>query len=196
MRVIYFQLNSYVGTGNYPNEIHANVGCPGECMLNGEKNDVWYIITVLSDGELGFLLTPNNLSDDYDWAVYNLTFARCEDIYSTNFEVSCNWSATAGATGPYGGSTMNCVESIGTNKNALIPVVESEIYVINISNWSSTQYGYTLDFSPSTAAVFDTVPPYISHIYEGDVTGCSTNELKFDFSENVKCNRVIPSLFT
>jgi len=193
---IYYQLNSFVGTGAYPNEIRAGVGCAGgECMQDGEKNDVWYIITVLSDGELGFLLTPNNASDDYDWAVYNLTLARCEDIYSTNYEVSCNWSATAGATGPNGGSTMTCVGSTGTNKNALIPVQEGQIYVINISNWSSTQYGYTLDFSPSTAEVFDTIPPYISHIYADQISGCNTNELMFNFSENVKCDRVIPSQF-
>ena len=33
-------------------------------MNSGEKNDVWYIINVMSDGLLGFLLTPNNSSDD------------------------------------------------------------------------------------------------------------------------------------
>ncbi|MCF8388889.1 MAG: hypothetical protein K9G58_02570 [Bacteroidales bacterium] len=46
----YYQPNSYVGTGNYPNEIPTGGGCPGNCLSQGEKNCVWYIITVQTDG--------------------------------------------------------------------------------------------------------------------------------------------------
>jgi len=43
---VYSQANSYSGEGNYPNEIPTTGGCPGNCLLSGEKNDVWYVFTV------------------------------------------------------------------------------------------------------------------------------------------------------
>src|SRR5210317_2437711 len=57
----YYQPNSYTGSGNYPNEIPSGgSGCPSNCMLDGEKNCVWYYVTVQSDGLMGFEINPNN----------------------------------------------------------------------------------------------------------------------------------------
>lgn len=193
----YQQINSYTGTGNYPNEIPTTGGCPGNCMLSGEKNCVWYYVTVQSDGDMGFLITPNNGGDDYDWVVYDITDARCEDIYSmaAQLQVSCNWSGTAGPTGPNGNSGNSCQGASGTPYNAMIPVVDGQNFVINISNYSSTQYGYALDFSMSTAQIFDDEAPEIEEIFSDEVSGCSTTELRFTFDEKVLCERVLPSAF-
>jgi hypothetical protein len=193
----YTQLNSYSGSGNYPNEIPSTGGCPGNCMLSGEKNCVWYYVTVQSDGLMGFVITPYQYSDDYDWVVYNLTDARCEDIYqqAAQLQVSCNWSGTSGPTGPNGGSNSSCQPAGGTPFNAMIPVLEGQNYVINISNYSSTQYGYTLDFSMSTAQIFDDVPPVIDQVFADEVVGCNTNELRILWSESVRCDRVTPASF-
>ena len=189
---VYYQENSYSGTGNYPNEIN-----PGpSCMDWGELNDVWYIITVKTGGDLGFLITPNNPDNDYDWAVYNLTDAECSDIYyDPSLEVSCNWSGTPGPTGANGGSNLNHQNAYGTPFNALIPVNVGETYVLNVSNFSSNQYGYTLDFSLSTASIYDNVPPYISDVQQ--TIGCAgETQLSFEFSENVLCSTVEASDFS
>ena len=49
--------------------------------MDGEKNDVFYIITVQTNGLLRFKLTPNNPNNDYDWAVFNMTNADCPELY-------------------------------------------------------------------------------------------------------------------
>lgn len=187
---VYQQQNSYSGTGNYPNEIPASGGCPGNCLLSGEKNDVWYIFTVQQSGNLSFLITPNNSADDYDWAVYNLTNASCPDIYNNinSLQVSCNYSADPGSTGPNGQTNQNCGDASSDRYNAVIPVQAGQTYVINVSNFSSTQYGYTLDFSASTAVIFDNVPPYIHSL--ATTPGCGATTITFHFSENVLCNTV------
>src|SRR6185436_6627174 len=90
---VYSTTNSYVGDGNINNDITSNSSCLG----SGELNDVWYTFTVQQSGNLNFLITPNNSSDDYDWAVYNLTNNNCSDIFTNPaLEVSCNFSATPG----------------------------------------------------------------------------------------------------
>lgn len=193
---LYYQPNSYSGTGNYPNEIPSSGGCPGNCMLSGEKNDVWYRITVQTDGLLGFEITPVSMSDDYDWVVYDLTTARCEDIYAqaAQLQVSCNWSGTSGVTGPNGQSSANCQDAGGTPFNAFIPVNAGESYVINVSNYSSTQSGYTLDFTLSTAQIYDNVRPKLATVYSNGIS-CGDNQFDVDFTESVQCATVTATSF-
>lgn len=187
----YYQPNSYSGTGNYPNEIPSGGGCPGNCMLNGEKNDVWYIFTVQTAGLVSFTITPNNQNDDYDWAVYSLNDYKCQDIYSLvqQMQVSCNWSGTPGSTGPNGNGSASCQGAGGSPYNAKIPVLEGETYVINISNYSSTQYGYLLDLTASTAAIYDDVAPLLQEV-ETENMQCGATNLTISFSEKVLCNTV------
>lgn len=194
---VYVQPNSYSGTGNYPNEIPHPGSCPTNCLNSGEKNDVWYIFTVNSGGNLGFQITPNASSDDYDWAVYSLNDYDCEDIFTHvgEMQVSCNYSGTPGVTGATMVTGQSCVGASGSNRCVFIPVVEGETYVLNISNYSSSQSGYTLDFGLSTANIYDDVPPEIATIYSDDLQ-CGSTQLEFDFTERVLCNSVQPSDFS
>ncbi len=190
---VYSQFNSYSGTGNYPSEINNYIyGCPPSgtsCLGSGEKNDVWYVITIQQSGNLSFLITPNDYYDDYDWAVYNLTNANCSDIYyNSSLEVSCNYSADDGPTGANGGSAYSCQDAWGSAFNNVIPVQAGQTYVLNVSNFSSSQSGYTLNFSSSTAVIFDNVPPQIQSINQP--IGCGSNTFVFNFSENILCSTI------
>lgn len=179
----YVQNNSFTGEGNIPDEIDNTNSCLG----SGELNDVWYTFTVQQSGLLNFSITPNQLTDDYDWAVYDLTNASCEDI-ATNplLEISCNYSGASGITGANG--------QTGSQNNPPIPVTAGQILVLNVSNFSSTQFGYTLDFGASTASIYDLVPPVLDSIV-GVMPDCGDNTFQIRFSENVMCNTVDPSDF-
>ena len=172
---VYSEANSYTGTGNYPNEINGATSCLG----GGEVNDVWYTFTVQTSGNLCFTITPNTSADDYDWALYDLTNASCADIYGNPaLEVACNFSGISGATGANG--------LAGAQNNPCVPVVAGQTFVLNVSNWSGTASGFTLDFSASTAAIFDNVSPTLDAIQ--GVIGCGDNTITFTFSENILCN--------
>ena len=186
----YSTVVSYYGMGNYPNEVNLN-----NCLyLGGEANSVWYTFTVQTSGKFSFVLTPNTASDDYDWGVFNMTNANCSDISSnSNLLVSCNASGNTGPTGASSarGGTSNSNGPNYTNKwNADIPVLAGETYVIMVSNWSNGAPGYTIDFSGSTAVIFDNVPPKIKQIK--NTVSCGTNALVFDFTENILCNTIAP----
>ncbi|MFH1319395.1 MAG: PKD domain-containing protein, partial [Bacteroidota bacterium] len=179
----YFENDAYSGTGNVLNEINSDPSCLG----SGEKNDVWYVFTVQSAGNLCFTITPNVLSDDYDWAVYDLTTDPCSDIYTnSSLEVSCNYSGTPGETGPNGVA--------GDQNEPCVPVNVGETYVINVSQYSTSTNGYTIDFSASTAQIFDNVAPTIANVDTPIV--CGQTSLSFWFSENVLCSSVQSSDFT
>jgi gliding motility-associated-like protein len=194
----YSTTNSYSGTGNIPNEIDSLTSC-----TDGEINDVWYTFTAQTTGNFSFILTPNNTSgfgDDYDWSVYNLTNAQCSDIFANpNLEISYNsWGDYSGFNGQTGASsamggygnhngpgTFN-----GPEFNADIPVVAGGTYVMMVSNWSGSQYGYNINFSSSTAQIFDNVPPQIHQI--NSAISCGTTSITFNFSENILCSTIAP----
>ncbi|MFO8129522.1 MAG: hypothetical protein R6T99_06435, partial [Bacteroidales bacterium] len=199
----YFQPNTSVGPGAYPNEIYGISQCPYNC-LDGEFNSTWYRFTVQESGMLAFIISPIDVNDDYDWAVYNLTDHRCEDIYSQADEicVSCNSAGGAGLHGDTGADNGpdDCAGPGSSNGNTQwnieIPVEEGETYVLYISDWTQSPTGYSLDFSPSTAIIFDDVPPALDSVYAQDVTGCDETQLTFKFTENVKCSRATqPSMY-
>lgn len=171
----YFEPNSYVGVGNIPNEINSGISCLG----GGEVNDVWYTFTVQTSGMLCFTITPNVSADDYDWAVYDLTNDPCSAI-ATNpaLEVGCNFSGVSGPTGANGNA--------GAQNEPCIPVTAGSTFVLNVSNWSGSGNGYTLDFGASTATIFDNIPPAIQAVQTPIPCGATT--LTFTFTEAILCN--------
>ncbi len=162
------------GNGNIPNEINGDISC----LNSGEKNNVWYTFTVLEDGLLNFSIVPNVDTDDYDWSVYNLTNHECSDIFTNEaLEVSCNYSPAQGITG---------ANNLAGNQNEPeIPVQAGETYVINVSQFSPSIDGYTIDFEPSTATIFDDKKPSLTAIETP--SECATDTLRLLMSENVLC---------
>lgn len=188
---VYTQLNSYSGSGNIPSEITSGLSCLGA----GELNAVWYTFTVQQPGNVCFTITPNDPFDDYDWAVYNLTSASCTDIATNqSLEVRCNFSGNIGCNGLTGPNGANNGPCAGQNESCF-PVLTNQTYVVNVSNFSSSQSGYTIDFGASTAVIFDNVPPTISNIVGLPLPCNATNTLTMNFSENVLCNTVQPTDF-
>jgi hypothetical protein len=204
----YTQATTYLGAGAYPNEVFNPVtgcenDCPGSC-LDGEQNSVWYVFTVQTSGQLRLIIDPFFDQDDYDWAVYDISLLRCTDIYSKyqQMQRSCN---AAGNTqvGPTGistanGGTANCNHcgDVGSSKwNADLPVTAGNTYVLIIENWGTTpQGGYTLDFSASTAVIYDNIRPFLEFVHGEDIS-CGDASIYFEFSENVTCESVDPTDF-
>lgn len=197
----YNQPLSFQGTGNYPDEINATQTCPRSCM-DGEKNSVWYVISVKTGGLLSFIITPVSSADDYDWAVYNLNSMECSDIYNNAIfmQSSCNAAGGPGYQGATGissanGGTKNCNGGGNTFKwNADFPVNAGDTYVLCVSNWTQTQSGYLLDFGGSTADIFDDIPALITSV-NTDIGCAGATSLSFAFSENIRCLSVEPSDF-
>jgi len=182
---VYVQTNSYSGQGLIQNEIDPSASC----LLSGEKNDVWYTFTVQASGILNFSITPVNGNDDYDWALFNLTNHTCADIFTTpSLEVSCNYAPNLGCGGVTGANNDTTGTCGGQNEKE-VPVLAGETYVINVSNFSSTQFGYTIDFGSSSAVIYDDVPP------QPTVTGMNCTDSSFIVSypsELIDCSTIAP----
>lgn len=182
---LYEENNSPVGTGNVFEQ------SPGSCQTFGEFNSAWYVFTVQENGMLNFVLEPQNISDDYDWSLYDITTGGCAGINSgVSPEVSCNSygsfdpiqgptgisSALGGAGNSNGPGDIN-----GPPFNEDLDVVAGHVYALVVMNFSATLSGYTLDFGASTASIFDEIPPTITNVE----VNCEQNQITFTLSESV-----------
>ncbi len=173
----YSQTASYSGYGA-TQEIPSNSSCLG----SQEKNSVWYTFTSQSAGSLKFLI---NSTADYDWALYDITGASCADIASGAVTpVRCNFSATAGNTGLDASASNNSEGSGGSPYSNPLNVAINYTFVLIVSNYSSTQAGYTLNFSGGTADIFDVTPPTTVSAS----APCGSNTINVTFTEPILCS--------
>ncbi len=160
---IYSEENAPPGTGDF-------YEYTGPCNQNLETMSLWYTFTVYEAGDLSFILTPNNLADDYDWGLFNITTGGCAGISANGPSptVSCNsWGSLVQANGATGISTANGGVSnvggpgdqFGPPFNANLPVSVGQTYALVVMNWSNSTDGYTIDFGESSASLYDQEPP-------------------------------------
>lgn len=177
---IYEQTLSFIGSGNIQNEFGGDENL--SCLVDGERNNSWYMVTVQTDGRFGFNIIPNCDNADYDWAVYRLTNASCQQI-PTLAAVRCNYSSI------YDPPTTGMNDGINPQDAPMLDVNAGEVFAIVINNYTGAgQCGYKLDFSISGARVYDDISPEFLPI--NPPIACGDKIIAFEFSEYVRCNSV------
>ena len=193
-----------MGYGNYTDEIDPSITC-----VSVEENSIWYTFTAETDGILNFVITPDTLEDDYDWALFDLTNANCEDIFSdTTLMVSCNAAGGSGCHGPTGATGATTFNNQGggcgvdppyvwagfSPFNDLVPIIAGNTYALMVTNWTGSDDGFTIDFSGSTGIEFtDSIPPFIETLNVPNE--CQGNTIEIEFSQYIQCSTINESNF-
>lgn len=173
--------------------------CGGKPMPNPKcKNDgltdinpFWYKFTCFKSGTLGFLITPNNLDDDYDWELYDITGRNPDDVYSDgNLVVASNWSGESGKTGAAAnGSGLFVCGGYGKPLFSVMPnLVAGHNYLLLVSHFTRTQSGYALSFGGGTAVITDSTPPKV----QGAEAHCNGTIVRVKLNKKMKCSSLAP----
>lgn len=187
---------SYQGSGLASDLITTPCGA-------GESNSVWLRLNIIASGTIIFTLTPLEVTDDYDWAVINITNKSCSnfspsDVVRCNFNNNANPTATSGITGLNNTATEISTQSglPGGNFLRRIDALAGQSYLIMINNFGSgfsgenLGSGFNIDFSGSTAVFNDQIGPKLLSIPQACFTA---SELVVDLSEEVKCSSIAPN---
>jgi gliding motility-associated-like protein len=165
----------------------AQTFCPGDPFPS--TSSFWYKFNCFTDGTLGFLITPNSPNDDYDWALFDVTGANPNDVFtSPRLVISINGSSPIGLiTGcdATGTSNVNCYSSIDV-MNKMETILAGHKYLLMVTNYTNSGLGYGLSFS-GTADISDGTLPLIDRIEPG----CSN--IKVFFSTDIKCSSITNS---
>jgi gliding motility-associated-like protein len=170
-------------------------GCPSGGSSYQDKNPFWYRFTCYQSGTLGFLITPNDLGDDYDWQLYDITnVTDLNQVYTnTSLFVVANWSGSYGLTGasPKGTVSVECGSDPADNINtfSIMPsLIQGHIYLLLISHFSDSQSGYKLSFGTGTAVITDPTSPDLEKVQ----TSCDATSVSLKLNKKVKCNSLAP----
>jgi gliding motility-associated-like protein len=153
----------------------------------GDKNPFWYKFTCYVGGNFGFSITPNNLNDDYDWQLFDVTGRNPNDVYTNDsLFVSCNWSGEPGVTGAAAGGIgiVNCIGNGIPRVNRLIPLTQNHDYLLLVSHFDDTQSGYSISFNGGTAVINDPVEPVLQSV----TPKCNAQEFVVEINKKVRCN--------
>lgn len=160
-------------------------GCGNDPL--SDVNPFWYKFTCYGSGTLGFLITPNTASDDYDWELYNVTGRNANDVYTDgSLVVSNNWSGESGATGASSAGTQTFVcAGYGKPLFSKMPqLVAGNNYLLLISHFTNTQSGYKLSFGGGTAVITDTTVPHLKKVD----ASCGGDVLHLKLNKKMKCS--------
>ncbi|MDF2188255.1 gliding motility-associated C-terminal domain-containing protein [Paraflavitalea sp. CAU 1676] len=163
-------------------------GCNGNLGYT-DKNPFWYRFTCYSSGTLSFLITPNDLSDDYDWMLYDITGKDANDVFTNvNLIVTGNWSGSSGLTGASasGVNFIQCGSNPGEDKPRFAKspnLIEGHTYLLLVSHFTDSQSGYKLDFGGGTAVITDPKDPAL----QSASAACGGSILRVKLNKKMKC---------
>lgn len=175
-----------------------NVGqCSGKtipvpCNDGAQYTDVnpyYYKFTCIQPGPLEFKLTPNTITEDYDWELFDVTNANPNDIFTNiNLVVACNWSGNTGTTGTVAGGSplFACAGNFPLISQAPI-LIAGHSYILMVSNFSATQSGYNLTFSTASASLItDLSLPKVDTV----TSACGSQEIYIKLNKKIRCNSI------
>lgn len=165
-----------------------NPSCSAELT---DINPFWYKFTCFQTGTLGFEITPNNISADYDWQIFDITGRSFNDVYTqASIVVGSNWSGEGGITGASASGTQLLVcDGLGKPLFSRMPTIQAgRDYLLLVSNFASGETGYKLEFKGGTAVITDPTDPLMQRVE----ANCGGDVLRLKLNKKMKCNTMAP----
>jgi gliding motility-associated-like protein len=127
-----------------PNALPGNAGC----LLSGELNPTWLLISVTSNGTLEFSMgSPSGSGGCYDWSMWSYNANTCNGISGNSLPpVACNWN---GACDGFTGMAMQGNLPTGASQADFeygLNVTAGQQFIICFSNYSSQSTQVPLNF--------------------------------------------------
>lgn len=139
-------------SGNSPGPGSSGEGCAG-CLL-GETFTSWYYFEASTSGTLGFSLTPDLGTSDFDFALYGPNVG-CSSLGSP---VRCSYAQGTGNTG-LNSTALDTSEGVsGDGFVSEVNVNAGDQYVLMIDNWTAGGGGYTINWTGTASLECASVP--------------------------------------
>lgn len=172
-----FVVQSVTGAGTNTSELDDALcfSINGQ-TTNAETNSTWFVWTCSQSGSLEFTLSPLNVSDDLDFALYRLPngIGNCQGKQLVRCMASGDFQFPSPCMGPTGlrSGDPDISEDPGCLNNgddawlAPFDMVQGESYALCVNNFTSTGNGFSIDFGGlgqflGPEAAFTTDPPAV-----------------------------------
>lgn len=166
----------------------------------GESNAVWLKLNVVTSGTIVFTITPLTNTDDYDWAIVDITNKSCDNLSSSDV-IRCNFNNNFpvfnnGVTGLNMTSNLLSASSGVTGSSYLrrIDAVAGQVLLVMVNNFGSGNgnnnnlgSGFSIDFTGSTALYNDDAFPKMQSVSNICFQG---TQVTLNVSKEVLCTSI------
>lgn len=164
--------------------ICGQTNVPGPCNDNMNINPHFFRMNCFSSGTLGFIITPDDITTNYNWQLFDITNTNPFDIFSNSgLFVACNWSPEPGETGA-SQDGINLSECSGSNLpfSSMPTILQGRTYLLMVSNRNSST-GYQLSFSGGSAGITDPVQPQLLLTS----LNCNRTKITVRLNKSIRC---------
>ena len=162
------------------------------CGTGTVENPYWFKFTCYSGGSLPFMITPLNLTEDYDWQVFDITNATSpfEVYYDPGLNIGMNWSGRPGVTGTtdvYQTPSIYCAGDVP--KFSLEPTLETgHKYLLLITHFTQTNStkGFKLELKLGSSDIIDHTLPALKDAR----TYCDGSKVVVRFKTKMLCSSI------
>ncbi len=151
------------------------------------RNPFWFRFASFNTGTLGFVITPNDGSENYDWQVFDKTGHNPEDVFTDpTLLVAANWSGDVGETGASaeGTSLIVCSGATQLLYSSMPTVIQGHEYLLMVSHFDNTTNGFRLEFTTGVSNITDPVVPHLKSVR----TSCDGRQVIVKLNTKMKCN--------
>lgn len=169
--------------------------CGGDGVVYRDFNPYYYQFTCYQPGKLCFTITPQVLSDDYDWQLFDITGKNPMLIYTDpSLIVAGNWSGVYGVTGasltaPNSNECASDPTSSISTFSKVPDLIQGHIYLLMVSHYTpGDQSGYQLNLSApgGTAVITDPLMPAIQKA----TVVCSNPQIGLKINKPIQCSSI------
>ena len=161
------------------------------------SSSFWYKFTCFQSGSLGFLISGISNSDDYDWALFDITGHTPNEVFSnSSLPISINLYGTGGSPAPFPESPTGCRAGASGNVhcdgyangntpfNAMPTITIGHDYLLMVTNWTRSTTGYDLTFTGGTASITDPKEPHM----QSARAACDGTQATIKLNKRMRCN--------
>jgi gliding motility-associated-like protein len=182
---------SVTGSGG---QLCGQINIPVSCNTGTQYKNInphWYKIACHSSGTLGFIITPDDLNENYDWQLFDITNDNPDDVFSDPaMFVCCNWSPEVGETGASIDGTKSIVCDAGGEPlfSKMPDLIIGHEYLLMVSHKINTANGFQLTFTGGTADITDPIYPEILSAR----LSCDGTSVIVKINRGIQCSSIAP----
>jgi gliding motility-associated-like protein len=154
-------------------------------------NPFWFRLNCFSTGTLGFTITPNDLNDNYDWQVFDISGRNDDDVFTDpSLFLGCNWCAEPGETGAsIDGANLSVCTGTSTEVFSKMPgIILGHEYLLMVSHRNATESGFQITISGGTGSVTDPSDPGLLSAR----LSCNSNQITVLLNKKMFCSTIAP----
>lgn len=172
--------------GQFNLPVPCNDGAPHQ-----NTNPYWYKIGCYGSGTLGFVITPANLNDNYDWQLFDITGRNPDNVFTVpGLFVACNWCPDGGETGASidGINTTVCSNPGSLLFSDMPLIIAGHEYLLMVSNHNGTPDGFQLMITGGSAVISDPQEPQLVSVRQN----CDGTKLILKLNHGMRCSSLAP----